>query len=71
MHLEENESFFDRMIRAVVGLILLYLGAAGIVAGIVGIVLAVVGALLLLSAAFGFSLIYKLLNIRTAHEGIE
>ncbi len=65
MKIEENESFYDRMARAIIGVILLYLGAAGVVAGVVGIILAVLGALLLLSAAAGFDPIYKLLHIHS------
>ena len=65
MKLEVNESFYDRMARAIIGLILFYLGTAGVVQGVVGIVLAVLGALLLLSAAAGFDPFYKLLHIHT------
>jgi hypothetical protein len=68
MRLEENESFWDRMIRAVVGLILFYLGIAGVVQGVVGIVLLILGAILLVTAALGFCPIYQLLHIRTNHK---
>ncbi len=64
MKLEENESFYDRMARAIIGLILLYLGAAGVVAGVVGIILAVLGALLL-SAAAGYDPIYQMLHFHS------
>ncbi len=65
MKLEENVSFFDRMVRAVLGVILFYLGITGIVQGVAGAILMVLGILLILSAATGFSLIYKLLHLQT------
>jgi uncharacterized membrane protein len=65
MKLGVNESGLDRMIRAVIGVILFYLGIAGIVQGALGIVLLVVGVILIATAAIGFCPIYKLLNIKT------
>jgi hypothetical protein len=65
MNLEVNMSFFDRMIRAVIGLIIFYLGVAGVVQGVLGIILAILGAILLLTAGFGFCPIYKLLHFHT------
>ena len=65
MKLGVNEFGLDRMIRAVIGVILFYLGIAGIVQGALGIVLLVVGVILIATAAIGFCPIYKLLNIKT------
>ncbi len=65
MKIEVNESFYDRMARAIIGLTLFYLGVAGVVQGVVGIILAVLGIYLLLSAAAGFDPIYKLIHIHT------
>jgi len=65
MKLEVNESGLDRMVRAVLGLILFYLGIAGVVQGAVGIILLVVGVVLLVTAAVGFCPIYKVLHLHT------
>lgn len=60
-----NESGLDRVIRVLVGLVLLYLGLGGVVAGTVGVVLAVLGGVLLLTGLAGFCPLYALLKIRT------
>ena len=65
MKLGVNESGLDRMIRAVVGVILFYLGIAPVVMGALGIVLLVIGIILIATAAIGFCPIYKLLNLKT------
>ena len=65
MKLSVNESGLDRMIRAVVGVILFYLGIAGVVQGGLGIVLLVIGVILIATAAIGFCPIYRLLNFKT------
>ncbi len=65
MKLSVNESGLDRMIRAVVGVILFYLGIAGVVQGGLGIVLLVVGVILIATAAIGFCPIYRVLNFKT------
>ena len=54
-----NESPVDRIIRAVVGVVLLGLGVF-VVHGWVGIVLAVLGVVALFTAATGFCLLYRL-----------
>ncbi len=65
MKLEVNELGLDRMIRAILGVILFYFGIAGIVQGTLGIVLLALGVIILLTAATGFCPIYKLLKIKT------
>ena len=60
-----NESNIDRIIRAVAGVVLLYLGFAGVLAGGLGIAADVVGVVLLATAAIGFCPIYALLKIGT------
>ena len=54
-----NESTTDRVIRAVIGVILLGLGVF-VVHGWVGIVLDVLGVVALFTAATGFCLLYRL-----------
>ena len=65
MKLGVNLSGLDRMIRAVLGVILFYLGVAGVVQGALGWILLIIGVVLVATAAIGFCPIYKLLNFRT------
>lgn len=63
--MKTNESTLDRIIRVVVGLLLLVLYFVGTVSGTLGIILAVVGALLLVTGLVGFCPLYGLLKIGT------
>ena len=56
-----NEGTFDRVVRVVLGVVLLYLGIMS-VAGVWGIVLDVVGAIALITGVVGFCPLYKLLG---------
>jgi hypothetical protein len=60
-----NESNVDRVIRAVVGVVLLYLGFGGVLSGTLAIVSDIVGAVLLLTGAVGFCPIYFALKLST------
>ena len=62
-----NESGMDRIIRAVVGIVLIALAWGGVVTGALGTVLIILGAVLLLTGIVGFCPIYALLKIRTKH----
>lgn len=62
-----NESNTDRIIRAVAGIVLLYLGF-GVLGGTLGIVVNVLGAVLLLTGAVGFCPIYALLKLSTLKQ---
>lgn len=62
-----NESGMDRIIRAVVGIVLIALAWGGVVTGALGTVLIILGAILLLTGIVGFCPIYALLKIRTKH----
>jgi len=62
-----NESSVDRVIRAVVGAVLLVVGLL-LVKGALGIVLAVLGAILLVTGMLGFCPIYALLHIGTSKK---
>ena len=59
-----NESNLDRMIRAAVGVVLLYLGFA-VLGGPMAIVAEVVGVVLLATAAIGFCPLYALFKLST------
>jgi hypothetical protein len=63
--MKTNESSVDRIIRFVVGIVLLAVYFTGSVAGGVGIAALVVGALALITGLVGFCPLYALLKIRT------
>jgi len=65
---ERNESTVDRIVRAVLGLILLWVGLwplGGLQATVVGIIVALIGLVLVVTAITGFCLIYRLVGIST------
>ena len=60
-----NESGTDRIIRGVLGIILLALALTNVVSGALGIIFIIVGAIALLTGAVGFCPLYALLKIKT------
>lgn len=60
-----NEASWDRAIRVVAGLVLLYLGFGGVVAGALGSVFKVLGFLPLLTGIVGYCPAYSLFGIST------
>ena len=60
-----NESNVDRIIRAVAGVVLLYLGFGGVLGGGLGIAADVIGAVLLLTGAIGFCPLYAMIKVST------
>ena len=60
-----NESNVDRIIRVVLGIVLLALGWGGVVGGGWGVFLKVIGFVPLLTGIMGFCPIYALLKLRT------
>lgn len=63
--MKTNEAVWDRAIRIVAGLVLLYLGWAGVVAGTLGTVFKWVGFLPLLTGLVGWCALYPLLGMST------
>jgi hypothetical protein len=63
-----NESNIDRIIRAVAGVVLLYLGFGGALNGGLAIVADVLGVILLLTGAVGFCPLYRLFNFSTLNK---
>ncbi len=63
-----NESNVDRIIRAVAGVVLLYLGFGGVLAGGLGIVADVVGLVLLVTGAIGFCPLYAMIKFSTLKQ---
>jgi hypothetical protein len=60
-----NEANWERIVRVVLGIVLLYLGLGGVVAGTLGVVLDVLGAVLVLTGLVGFCPLYALLKFST------
>ena len=63
-----NESNADRIVRAVLGIVLLFLGFGGMLAGTWTIVAEVVGAVMLLTAAIGFCPLYAVFKFSTKKQ---
>ena len=60
-----NQSTVDRIVRVVLGIVLLALGWGGVVGGGWGVFLKVIGFVPLLTGIVGFCPIYALLKLRT------
>jgi hypothetical protein len=63
--MKTNEANWDRIVRVLVGVVLLYLGWAGVVTGGWGVFLKIVGFVPLLTGIAGFCPLYALLGFRT------
>jgi hypothetical protein len=63
--MQMNEAVWDRVVRVVVGLLLLYLGWGGTVAGTLGTVLKWLGFLPVLTGVIGYCPAYTLLGFKT------
>lgn len=62
-----NEAGWDRVLRVLLGLVLLYLGWAGIVDGTLGMVFKIGGFLPLLTGFIGWCPAYALFGVSTLH----
>ena len=60
-----NEAGWDRIVRIVLGVALLYLGWAGVVTGGWGTFLKIIGFVPLLTGLVGFCPIYAIFKVRT------
>jgi hypothetical protein len=60
-----NEANWDRIVRVLLGIALLYLGWAGVVTGGLGVFLKIIGFVPLLTGLVGWCPIYALLKFRT------
>ncbi|MDO8725125.1 MAG: DUF2892 domain-containing protein [Candidatus Methanoperedens sp.] len=64
--MEKNTGTFDRIVRDVIGIILLYAVATGMVQGIALYVAGILGLLMLITAALACCPLYPVLKINTA-----
>lgn len=60
-----NEAGWDRALRVVLGVVLLYLGWAGVVGGTLGLVFKIFGFVPLFTGIVGWCAVYALLGIST------
>jgi hypothetical protein len=60
-----NQANWERIVRAVLGIILLYVGFGGVVTGTLGTVLGIVGVLALITGLVGFCPLYSLIKFST------
>jgi hypothetical protein len=60
-----NEAVWDRAIRIVLGVVLLYLGWGGVVTGTLGIVLQYLGFVPLITGLIGWCPLYAVFNFST------
>lgn len=63
--MKRNMANIDRLIRAIIAVLLAYLYFGGIVTGVFGIILVVLAAILLLTSILGFCPLYALFKTST------
>ena len=63
-----NEASWDRIVRVVLGAVLLFLGFGSTISGALGVIVGIVGAVLVVTGVVGFCPLYSLLKIRTNEE---
>ncbi len=63
--MKANESSVDRIIRGILGVVLLLVAFLAVPAGALQIVLAIIGVVLLLTGAIGFCPLYRILGLST------
>lgn len=64
--MEKNVGMVDRIVRVVIGIILLYAVATGMVQGIVMYVAGILGLMMLVTAALAYCPLYTIMKINTA-----
>ncbi len=66
--MKSNEASWDRIVRVVLGAVLLFLGFGSAISGAVGAIVGVVGVVLVVTGLVGFCPLYALLKINTNRE---
>jgi hypothetical protein len=65
MKLTVNEAMWDRVVRVILGVVLLALGWGGVVTGALGWVFKILGFVPLLTGLVGYCPLYSLFKVRT------
>ena len=60
-----NEASWDRIVRVVLGAVLLFLGFGSAISGALGVIVGIVGVVLVVTGLVGFCPLYSLLKINT------
>ncbi len=60
-----NEAGWDRVIRVLLGIVLLYMSLGGVVGGGLGVVLTILGVVFLVTGLVGWCPLYSLFRFRT------
>ena len=63
--MKPNEGSTDRIVRVILGIVLIIIGWPVLGNSVLGVVLDVIGVILLITAITGFCTIYRLLGINT------
>ncbi len=66
--MEKNAGTVDRVVRVVIGIVLLYAVATGKVSGIVMYVAGLLGIMMLVTAALAYCPLYPVMKINTASK---
>lgn len=66
--MEKNAGTIDRVVRVVIGIILLYAVATGMVNGIVMYIAGLIGIMMLVTAALAYCPLYPAMKIDTASK---
>jgi hypothetical protein len=66
--LRVNEAGWDRTLRVVIGLVLMYVGWGGVLTGVLGAVVGVIGLVLLVTGVIGWCPLYTVLGCATRRE---
>jgi hypothetical protein len=67
-NMTQNMAMWDRIARAVIALVLIYLAVSGVVLGFLAVLAWVVAAIFLLTALVGFCPLYRLFKLNTLHR---
>jgi hypothetical protein len=63
-----NEAPWDRIVRVIVGIAMLYIGFAGVVDGALGIGIGIVGLILFVTGLVGWCPLYAMFHIKTSTD---
>ncbi|MFO7768605.1 MAG: DUF2892 domain-containing protein [bacterium] len=66
-----NEAGWERILRAVAGVVFLYLGFSGVVTGVWGVVLIIIGIVMLITGLVGWCPVYAVLGTGTKKMEME
>jgi hypothetical protein len=63
-----NEAPWDRIVRVIVGIAMLYIGFAGVVDGALGIGIGIVGLILFVTGLVGWCPLYAMFRVKTSTD---